>query len=304
VCRRARRRASGPALRGGLVFRDAIGRANPTPELGALEATNPCGEVPLLAYESCNLGSLNLARLVLETRGQAVFDWPRLDAVAGEAVRFLDDVIEVGRYPLEAVAQATRRTRKIGLGVMGFAEALIRLGISYDSAEAERFAERVMHAIAEAAARASNLLAAERGVFPAWRGGLPARNATRTAIAPTGTIGIIAGTSASIEPLFALAYRRAWELDLKGITVYRYGAQARPGARARRRRRAAALRPRVALRSGRVQAVTRDYYEVLGSAARAARRRGAQALGKAARARRLITRSRSCAAWTSRPWEA
>jgi ribonucleoside-diphosphate reductase alpha chain len=192
----------------GLVFRDAIGRANPTPELGALEATNPCGEVPLLAYESCNLGSLNLARLVLETRGQAVFDWPRLDTVAGDAVRFLDDVIEVGRYPLDAVAQATRRTRKIGLGVMGFAEALIRLGISYDSAEAERFAERVMHAIAEAAARASNLLAVERGVFPAWRGGLPVRNATRTAIAPTGTIGIIAGTSASIEPLFALAYRR------------------------------------------------------------------------------------------------
>jgi ribonucleoside-diphosphate reductase alpha chain len=192
----------------GLVFRDAIGRANPTPELGALEATNPCGEVPLLAYESCNLGSINLARLVLASRGGAVFDWQHLGTVVAHAVRFLDDVIEVGRYPLDAVAQATLRTRKIGLGVMGFAEALIRLGISYDSAEAERFAERVMHAVAESAARASNLLAAERGVFPAWRGGLPVRNATRTAIAPTGTIGIIAGTSASIEPLFALAYRR------------------------------------------------------------------------------------------------
>jgi ribonucleoside-diphosphate reductase alpha chain len=193
----------------GLVFRDAIGRANPTPELGALEATNPCGEVPLLAYESCNLGSINLARLVLASRGGAVFDWQHLGTVVAHAVRFLDDVIEVGRYPLDAVAQATLRTRKIGLGVMGFAEALIRLGISYDSAEAERFAERVMHAVAESAARASNLLAAERGVFPAWRGGLPVRNATRTAIAPTGTIGIIAGTSASIEPLFALAYRRS-----------------------------------------------------------------------------------------------
>jgi ribonucleoside-diphosphate reductase alpha chain len=193
----------------GLLFRDAIGRANPTPQLGALEATNPCGEVPLLAYESCNLGSINLARLVLESRGQAVFDWPRLDAAVGDAVRFLDDVIEVNRYPLDAVAQATRSTRKIGLGVMGFAEALIRLGISYDSAEAERFAERVMHAVAEAAGRASNLLAAERGAFPAWRGGVPMRNATRTAIAPTGTLGIIAGTSASIEPLFALAYRRS-----------------------------------------------------------------------------------------------
>jgi ribonucleoside-diphosphate reductase alpha chain len=192
----------------GLLFRDAIERANPTPELGALEATNPCGEVPLLAYESCNLGSINLARLVLETRGQGVFDWPRLEHVVADAVRFLDDVIEVGRYPLEAVAQATRRTRKIGLGVMGFAEALIRLGISYDSDAAERFAERVMYSIAEAAGRASNLLAAERGVYPGWDSGVPMRNATRTAIAPTGTIGIIAGTSASIEPLFALAYRR------------------------------------------------------------------------------------------------
>lgn len=193
----------------GLLFRDAIERANPTPQLGALEATNPCGEVPLLAHESCNLGSINLARLVIASRGGPVFDWQHLDTVVAHAVRFLDDVIEVGRYPLDAVAQATRRTRKIGLGVMGFAEALIRLGISYDSAEAERFAERVMHAVAEAAARASNLLAAERGVFPAWRGGVPMRNATCTAIAPTGTIGIIAGTSASIEPLFALAYRRS-----------------------------------------------------------------------------------------------
>jgi ribonucleoside-diphosphate reductase alpha chain len=192
----------------GLLFRDAIERANPTPQLGALEATNPCGEVPLLAYESCNLGSINLARLVLASRGQGVFDWPRLDTVVADAVRFLDDVIDVCRYPLDAIAQGTRRTRKIGLGVMGFAEALIRLGISYDSGEAERFAERVMYSVAEAAGRASNLLAAERGVFPAWRGGVPLRNATRTAIAPTGTIGIIAGTSASVEPLFALAYRR------------------------------------------------------------------------------------------------
>ncbi len=196
----------------GLLFRDAINRANPTPQLGAIEATNPCGEVPLLPYESCNLGSINVARLVqYGLRGQAAFDWPRLETIAGEAVRFLDDVIEVNRYPLEAIERMTRSTRKIGLGVMGFAEALIRLGIPYDSDEAARFAERLMRAVSEAAARASAVLAQSRGAFPAWKGSAAEvmRNATRTAIAPTGTIGIIAGTSASIEPLFALAYRRS-----------------------------------------------------------------------------------------------
>jgi ribonucleoside-diphosphate reductase alpha chain len=198
----------------GVLYRDAINRANPTPQLGAIEATNPCGEVPLLPCESCNLGSINAARFVHESGGRAAFDWLRLDAVVRDAVRFLDDVIEVNRYPLPPVEAATRRTRKIGLGVMGFAETLIRLGISYDSGAAERFAERLMRAVSEAAARASAALAATRGSFPAWPesvyGGarLPTRNATRTAIAPTGTIGIIAGTSASIEPLFALAYRR------------------------------------------------------------------------------------------------
>ena len=200
----------------GLLFRDAINRANPTPRRGAIEATNPCGEVPLLPYESCNLGSVNVARLVREPRGQgAFFDWQRLETVVAEAVRFLDDVIEVNRYPLGAIEQATRSTRKIGLGVMGFAEALIRLGMSYDSDEAERFAERLMSAVAEAAARGSAALGERRGTFPAWKGSVyddarqrRMRNATRTAIAPTGTIGIIAGTSASIEPLFALAYRR------------------------------------------------------------------------------------------------
>lgn len=197
----------------GLLYRDAINRANPTPQLGAIEATNPCGEVPLLAYESCNLGSINAARFVRESGGQAAFDWSRLETVARDAVRFLDDVIEVNRYPLAEVEKATRRTRKIGLGVMGFAETLIRLGISYDSDEAERFAERLMRAVSDAAARVSSTLAAARGAFPAWQESIygarsPMRNATRTAIAPTGTIGIIAGTSASIEPLFALAYRR------------------------------------------------------------------------------------------------
>lgn len=198
----------------GLLFRDAVNRANPTPALGAIEVTNPCGEVPLLPYESCTLGSINLAHLVREESGRAAFDWNRLDAVVADAVRFLDDVIEVNRYPLPQIEQATRATRKIGLGVMGFADALIRLGIGYDSDEAERFAERLMRAVAAAVARASLALGEARGVFPAWPRSVYAargrrlRNATRTAIAPTGTIGIIAGTSASIEPLFALAYRR------------------------------------------------------------------------------------------------
>lgn len=198
----------------GLLFRDAINRANPTPALGAIEVTNPCGEVPLLPYESCTLGSINLAHLVREESGRAAVDWERLDALVADAVRFLDDVIEVNRHPLPQIAQATRATRKIGLGVMGFADALIRLGIGYDSDEAERFAERLMRTIAASAARASFALGEARGVFPAWprsvhaARGAKLRNATRTAIAPTGTIGIIAGASASIEPLFALAYRR------------------------------------------------------------------------------------------------
>lgn len=195
----------------GMLFRDAIERANPAPHLGRIEATNPCGEIPLLAYESCTLGSVNVARFVREAGGTASFDWERLVQVAAEAVRFLDDVIEVNRYPLPEIGLATRRTRKIGLGVMGFADALIRLRIGYDSDAAVHFAGRLMHALAEAAARASALLADRRGAYPAWSESAARprmRNATRTAIAPTGTIGIIAGASASIEPLFALAYRR------------------------------------------------------------------------------------------------
>lgn len=195
----------------GMLFRDAIERANPAPHLGRIEATNPCGEVPLLAYESCTLGSVNVARFVRGAGGAGAFDWERLAQVAADAVRFLDDVIEVNRYPLPEIGQATRRTRKIGLGVMGFADALIRLGIGYDSDAAVDFAAQLMRALAQAAARASALLADSRGAYPAWSeqaAGPRMRNATRTAIAPTGTIGIIAGTSASIEPLFALAYRR------------------------------------------------------------------------------------------------
>jgi ribonucleoside-diphosphate reductase alpha chain len=200
----------------GLLFLDAIARGNPTPALGAIEATNPCGEVPLLPWESCILGSVNLARMV---RGDgADLDWARLRDVVHAGVRFLDDVIEVNREPLPEIAAATRGNRKIGLGVMGFAECLILLGVSYDSDDAVAWAERIMAFVAAEARAASGRLAEERGVFPSWARSVYAppgervRNATRLSVAPTGTISIIAGTSGGIEPLFALAYRRAHTL--------------------------------------------------------------------------------------------
>jgi ribonucleoside-diphosphate reductase alpha chain len=208
----------------GLIFLGTINRANPTPHLGSIEATNPCGEIPLLAYESCNLGSLNLSHMVREQNGCAAIDWDKLRATIRTAVRFLDNVIEVNKYPLPEIKQMTWSNRKIGLGVMGFAEMLIRLGVSYDSDEAVELAEQLMHTIAEEALKVSQELAEERGVFPNWKGSIydakniKVRNVTRLAIAPTGTISIIAGTSASIEPLFALAYRRTGVLD--GKTLY------------------------------------------------------------------------------------
>jgi ribonucleoside-diphosphate reductase alpha chain len=194
----------------GVLFLDAIERANPTPQLGRLEATNPCGELPLLANESCNLGSLRLGAFVRE----AEIDWTRLDAVVEIAVRFLDDVIEATHYPFPEIAAATRASRKIGLGVMGFADFLVDLGVPYDSPEAAGLADRVMARIRAGAERASARLAEERGVFPSYEGSRPAarglrlRNATVTSIAPAGTISILADCSAGIEPYFALAFTR------------------------------------------------------------------------------------------------
>jgi len=198
----------------GLVFLDTIARANPTPSAGQIECTNPCGEVPLLPYEACNLGSLNLVRFVATSHGRAAMDYGRLKDSVHAAVRFLDDVIAVNRYPLEAVEKTALANRKIGLGVMGFAEACIALGLPYASEAAVEFAGELMRFIAGEARLASQQLAEVRGPFPNWaqsvyaRTGVRLRNATQTSIAPTGTISIIAGTSSGIEPLFALAYRR------------------------------------------------------------------------------------------------
>jgi ribonucleoside-diphosphate reductase alpha chain len=208
----------------GLIFLDTVNRTHPTPHTGIIEATNPCGEIPLLPFESCNLGSINLAHMVRDQEGRSVIDWEKLCSTAREATRFLDDVIEVSKYPIPQIEQVTRGNRKIGLGVMGFAEMLILLGIPYDSDEGMRTGEKTIQVIAEEAKEASRQLAKERGVFPNWKGSIyesrnvKVRNATRTAIAPTGTIGIIAGTSPSIEPLFALAYRRSHVLE--GQTLF------------------------------------------------------------------------------------
>jgi ribonucleoside-diphosphate reductase alpha chain len=222
----------------GMIFLDTINRDNPTPAVGTIEAMNPCGEVPLLPYEACNLASINLSHMVRRSgRGQAI-DWEKLTRTVHLGLRFLDNVIEVGRWPAEAITAQTRANRKVGLGVMGFAELLILLGIPYASDQAVAVADELMRHIAGEALTASHQLAHERGVFPSWeqsiyaREGLQLRNATRTSIAPTGTLSLIAGTSASIEPLFALAYHRENVLDGRSLNEFnplflRYARRAR-----------------------------------------------------------------------------
>jgi ribonucleoside-diphosphate reductase alpha chain len=241
----------------GMVFLDRMNEFNPTPALGQYESTNPCGEQVLLPYESCNLGSINLAHMVAPREG---IDWHRLEQTVRTAVHFMDNVITINRFPLSEIEEATLRTRKIGLGVMGFADMLIQLETAYDSPAAEQLAAKVMEAISYWSRQASCDLAQSRGVFPAFNDSIytqgryrrpaesaecevqsvealrnaPAcdwdalvdrmqvkglRNATTTTIAPTGSISIIAAASSGIEPLFALAYVRGHVLDEDELAV-------------------------------------------------------------------------------------
>jgi ribonucleoside-diphosphate reductase alpha chain len=208
----------------GIVFLDRINRDNPNPQLGQIESTNPCGEQPLLPYESCNLGSINLARMVHYTDDDVVIDWDRLARVIRTSVHLLDNVIDMNNYPIKEIADMSRNTRRIGVGVMGWSDLLVELGIRYDSEEALKLGEEVMRRIQEGTYQASGELAEQRGAFPAWEGSVyhqPGpdapiesggvrlmRNSAPVTIAPTGTISIIAGASSGIEPLFALSYVR------------------------------------------------------------------------------------------------
>jgi len=207
----------------GVVFIDRVNERNPIKNVGLIEATNPCGEQPLHPYDSCNLGSINLGILVKGEGTEARFDWDEYKSIIHTTTRFLDNVIEANRYPLPQIDHMSKTTRRIGLGVMGFADALYKLGIPYDSEEGCRWGEEVMRVLNDESHLASEMLAEERGVFPAWEGsewqkvGRRLRNSYTTTVAPTGTISIIADCSGGIEPMFSLAFLRQVMKDNKGV---------------------------------------------------------------------------------------
>ena len=198
----------------GVAFIDRINRDNPTPSLGLIEATNPCGEQPLLPFEACTLGSINLVRFVTFANDRAKMDWPSLAEATKLAVRFLDNIIDVCDYPVRATSRLAQANRKIGLGIMGFADFLFLLGIPYDCPQAVKFGSQVMKFINETAHKESSELAKSRGPFPNWNSSTwrhkkkKIRNAAVTCVAPTGTISIIADCSAGIEPAYSLVFVR------------------------------------------------------------------------------------------------